>query len=253
MAKSINYASVNSDYVGSGTVSPMSVRPEATGPASFVNSYWSYTDSRPFKMIDNYVYVYHTGILIAIPTWPEMFSDSMNTQYNQTPVMSRSAPIFSYSNSGPRTIQIDLHLHRGFMSSVDYLSSKLPIRPGINSIGKLDDDYIDVLMREIQACALPKYADAEKMVDPPMIAVRFGNEIFCKGVVNGTVGITYSGPILETDKYAKVDVSFTVTEIDPYDAETIIEVGSFRGLNTSLERNIWRRADGTGGIISSVR
>ena len=66
--------------------------------------------------------------------------------------------------------------------------------------------YVDILVNQLQAAALPRYAAAEKMVNPPIIAVRFGNDIFCKGVVHGSVATTYSGPILRTDKYAEVTV-----------------------------------------------
>ena len=78
------------------------------------------------------------------------------------------------------------------------------------------------------------------MVDPPLIAIRFGNEIFCKGVVNGTVDVTYDLPVLQNGKYAQVSLNFTVTEIEPYDAETVLKVGSWRGLDQSLERRIWK-------------
>lgn len=178
--------------------------------------------SHPFAMIDNYVYSYHTGILVSIPTYPRQLADSMSANYQQSPMMSRSAPIFSYSNSGPRTMQIDLELHRDMMGSIDYYSSGLNIQRNINSIANVNDDYIDVLIREIQALALPRYDASQKMVDPPMVAVRFGNEVFIKGVVNGNVGVTYSGPILTSNKYAKVDISFNVAEVDPYDADAVM-------------------------------
>ena len=106
-------------------------------------------------------------------------------------------------------------------------------------------DYVDVLTRQIQAIAVPRYSASEKMVDPPMVAVRIGNEIYIKGIVNGAVSVAYSGPIInmsydsiaKNDKYAIVEISFTVSEVDPYGADEIANVGSFRGLNTSLERS----------------
>ena len=89
----------------------------------------------------------------------------------------------------------------------------------------------------MQASVLPRYSASEKMVNPPMVALRFGNEISCKGVLTGGLTTTYSGPILASDKYAEVTIDFAITEVDPYDAESIIEYGSFRGLSTSLERS----------------
>ena len=78
------------------------------------------------------------------------------------------------------------------------------------------------------------------MVNPPMVAIRFGNEIYIKGIVNGSVSVEYSGPILPNNKYALVNISFTVTEVDPYDAETVAVSGSFRGLNKTLERRLYK-------------
>ena len=67
---------------------------------------------------------------------------------------------------------------------------------------KLSDDYVDVLIRYIEAAALPTYQAANKMVNPPIVAMRLGKDIFIKGVVNGSVGKTYKFPILRNGKYA---------------------------------------------------
>ena len=78
------------------------------------------------------------------------------------------------------------------------------------------------------------------MVDPPMIAVRFGNELYVKGIVNGGINVSYSGPIGRDNKYKLVNISFQVSEVDPYDALTVQIGGSFRGLNRTLERRIYK-------------
>lgn len=197
------------------------------------------SSSRVFTMIDNYVYLYHTDTLIAIPTYPESISDNMAVAFNPATLLSRSAPIYSYANSGPRTVQLSLHLHRDMMNSVNVTSSNLNV-PDLQR-----EDYIDILVKQLQAAALPRYASAEKMVNPPIIAVRFGNDIFCKGIVSGSVGTTYSGPILRTDKYAEVTLDFQVHEIDPYDADTVMSQGHFRGISSDLERRIWKAAPTT--------
>lgn len=189
--------------------------------------------NRIWNMIDNYIYLYHINKFIIIPTFPDQLADTLSVNFNKSTPMSRSAPIYSYSDSGPRSLQINLDLHRDMMTEINYNKSNYTVPIG--------DDYIDVLAREIQAIALPSYNSANKVVDPPMVAVRFGNDVFIKGVVTGAVSVTYSLPILETDKFGHVMISFTVEEIDPYDATTISQVGSFRGLDTTLERNVWRR------------
>lgn len=185
-----------------------------------------------FRMIDNYIYLYHIDQFIVIPTFPDSLNDQVGVTYNSSTPMARSAPIYSYSHSGPRSLQINLDLHRDMMHQINYQVSNATIATG--------DDYVDTLIKLVQAAALPAYGASEKMVDPPMVAVRFGNDIFIKGVVTGSVGVTYQSPILANEKYAHVSVSFNVEEVDPYDAQTVLAAGSFRGIDTTLERTFWR-------------
>lgn len=67
------------------------------------------------ELIENYIYLYHTNQFILLPTYPEQISDSLGVNFNSTSLLARSAPIFSYSNSGPRSLRISLHLHRDMM------------------------------------------------------------------------------------------------------------------------------------------
>lgn len=190
-------------------------------------------ESKKFNMIDNYIYLYHLDQFIVLPTFPESMNDQLSVKFNSATPMSRSAPIYSYSDSGPRSLQIDLKLHRDMMTEINWQVSNAKVALG--------DDYVDTLIKYIQAAALPVYGGAQKMVDPPMVAVRFGEELFIKGIVADGVSVTYELPILENNKYANVSVAFQVQEVDPYDAQTVMQTGSFRGLDTSLERNIWKR------------
>lgn len=187
---------------------------------------------RTFNLIDNYIYLFHTDEFILIPTYPDTIQDSMQSRFSETNALSRSAPVFSYSNSGPRRVQISLNLHRDMMEAMNYNTSNLVIED-------LDDDYIDTLIKKLQSISLPKYTMTSKSVIPPMIAVRFGNEIFIKGVVNDTITVTYEKPILENNKYAQVSIAFSVSEVDPYDAESVQEQGSFRGLTRSFRDGIY--------------
>ena len=129
-------------------------------------------------------------------------------------------------------MQISLQLHRDMMTEINYGVSNMAVAMG--------DDYVDTIIKNLQACALPSYKTASKMVDPPMVAVRFGNEIFVKGIINGGVTVTYKLPILDNNKYAQVEISFTIYETDPYDAETVAQAGSFRGMSQTLERRLGR-------------
>lgn len=188
--------------------------------------------SRVFNMIDNYIYLYHVDEFIVIPTFPDSISDTLSANFNSSTPLSRSAPIYSYASSGPRSLQVNLDLHRDMMTQINYGVSNATVAMG--------DDYIDTLIKYVQAVALPAYGTSDKMVNPPIVAVRFGNDIFIKGVVNGGVTVTYQTPILVGEKYAHVSVSFTVSEIDPFDAQSVMNSGSFRGIDTTLERNFWK-------------
>lgn len=190
--------------------------------------------SKIFNMLDNYIYLYHTDTFIIIPAYPENFTDSMRVEYSQESPLMRSAPIFSYSSSGPRQLDVNITMHREMMQQINYGVSNADVG--------LHDDYVDELIKQIQAAALPVYSASSKMVDPPIVAIRFGNEIFCKGVVSGDVRVTYDLPVLQNGKYAQVGLGFTIMEVDPYDALTVQKIGSFRGLDTSLERRLWKSA-----------
>ena len=188
--------------------------------------------TREHNMIDNYIYLYHVDQFIVLPTFPDSLQDRISINFNKATPMARSAPIYSFSDSGPRSIQVQLDLHRDMMTQINWGVSNATVAIG--------DDYVDTLIKQIQAAALPAYSTSKKMVDPPIVAVRFGNDVFIKGVVVDGVSVTYSLPIIQGNKYAHVSISFTVEEIDPYDARTVMAAGSFRGLDTSLERNAWK-------------
>lgn len=191
-------------------------------------------------MIDNYVYMYHTGTLLALPTYADSITDVMSVNFVSSTPLARSSPIYSYANSGPRQLSFTFNLHRDMMQAINYGVSNLDTT--------LNDDYVDYLINSLQACAVPEYSSTDKMVDPPMVAVRLGNDIFIKGVVLGNVSVTYELPILTTGKYASAKVSFVVAEVDPYSADTIQVAGSFRGLSTSLERNVYKNPS-KGGLV----
>lgn len=188
---------------------------------------------RTFSLIDNYIYLFHTDEYVLIPTYPDSIQDTMTTRFSETNALSRSAPVFAFSYSGPRTVQISLNLHRDMMEAMNYNTSNL-------NVEDLNDDYVDTLIKKLQSISVPKYALSTKSVQPPMIAVRFGNEIFIKGIVNGSITVTYEKPILTNNKYAQVTIGFTVSEVDPYDAESVQTQGSFRGLTRTFKNGIYK-------------
>lgn len=182
------------------------------------------------RVIENYMYLYHTDTWIYLPMYPDQVQDSMRVSFQETNALSRTAPVLSYNNSGPRTVQFNLSLHRDMFNEVNMNYSNLKV--------KIGDDYVDTMIKQLQAIALPKYQATSKSVVPPMVAVRFGDDIFVKGVVNSQVAVTYKKPILSNGKYAAIDIAFTITEVDPYDADSVSQAGSFRGLTRTFKNGI---------------
>ena len=87
------------------------------------------------KLIENYIYIYHLDQFIIIPVWPETITDSLSSTFAESTPLSRSAPIYSYSKSGPRSMQINLKLHRDMMWDINVNKSNLKLDIG--------EDYID--------------------------------------------------------------------------------------------------------------
>jgi hypothetical protein len=94
------------------------------------------------------------------------------------------------------------------------------------------------MLNALQSIALPKYSWETKAVEPPLVALRLGNEIFVKGVLLNGIHITYGKPILSNGKYAKADLTLNIAEVDPYDSETVFKNGGFRGVVQSLRGNM---------------
>ena len=196
----------------------------------------------PYKLIENYIYIYQLGVYCIIPSYPDQIQDQLGSTFASENILARTAPIYSYSYSGPRSMQIVLSLHRDLMNAFNYDNTKF-----IDQVNQmLGNDYIDTLIKYLQAMALPKYSAVDlsdtvnKMVNPPLVAVRFGNEVFIKGIVDGNVSVTYSGPISKDGKYQQVEISFTVSETEPQDADQLAKWGSFRGLSNLLSKGLYR-------------
>jgi len=182
---------------------------------------------------DNYIYISHLdeGFQFwKLPTWPDVVTDTMQSTFTPTNALGRTAPVYTFSNAGPRTVQIEIPLHRDIMDDVNTGISNSQLGEG--------EDYVDNLLRALQTCVVPKYNLTNKAVEPPLVALRLSNEIFIKGVVTSGIGISYEKPILMNGKYANVHLSITISEVDPYDSTAIFKNGSFRGVVKSLRRGM---------------
>ena len=184
-----------------------------------------------YTLPDNYIYISHLGDdgeYLIIPSYPDQVADTMNSNFSSQNALSRSAPVFTYSNSGPREVQFSLRLHRDIMDDVNLGASNIKLEDG--------EDYVDTLIKKLQAIAVPKYNLTDKAVEVPTIALRLGNEIFIRGIVSGPITVNYEKPLLSNNRYALATVSFTISETDPYDATSIAKNGSFRGLTRTMKR-----------------
>ena len=165
-----------------------------------------------------------------LPCCPQTIQDSMSSSFAPTSALGRSAPVQTYQGSGPRTVQIEIQLHRDMMDTVNANNTAVT-----NLVG---EDYVDSLIRALQSISVPKYNLSNKAVEPPLVALRLSNEVFIKGIVSGDIGITYEMPIISGDRYAQVRLSITVTEVDPYDASSVYKNGSFRGVVRTLSNGM---------------
>lgn len=195
---------------------------------------------------NNYIYISHlvgekyldgTEIedpYFLIPTDPDTISDSLNSTWQEATALSRTAPIMTYSNSGPRKVQFTFKLHRDMMDELNVKLSNFKLGKDGRS-----EDYVDALVRILQSIALPKMNLQNKLIEPPMVAVKIGTQIFIKGVVSGGVTVNYEKPMLYPDgKYATATVSFEVTEIDPYSSTGVYTNGSLRGLTATMKNKM---------------
>lgn len=179
---------------------------------------------------DCYLYISHLDEEFKywqLPGYPDEVTDQMNSTFSDNTALGRSAPVYTFSNAGPRTINISLNFHRDMFEEMPS-----------NVIPRDGEDRAESFIHALQAIAVPKYNLSNKAIEPPLVAVRLGREVFIKGIVSGGVRVTYGKPILVNEKYATMKVDFTISEVDPYDATTVFQNGSFRGLTATLRQGM---------------
>jgi hypothetical protein len=178
---------------------------------------------------DCYIYISHLDLpeeskYWQLPGYPETVTDTMQSEFQPSTALGRSAPVYTFSNSGPRTIQITIRFHRDMFEEMS-----------TNVVPREGDDKAESFIHAMQAIAVPKYNLSNKAIEPPLVAIRLGREVFIKGIVSGSISVTYGKPILVNEKYATMEIGFTITEVDPYDSTTVFKNGSFRGLTATLK------------------
>lgn len=186
----------------------------------------------PSIIDENYIYISHLDEDLQywyLPCIPDEITDSMGSTFVENSALGRSAPVFTYSQSGPRTVNITLNFHRDMMNKINKDYNNNP------KTQELGEDYVDNLIHALQAIAVPKYNLSNKAVEPPLVAIRLTNEIFIKGVVTNQISVTYKKPIFSDGKFAQISLGLTISEVDPYDASSIYKNGSFRGMVTTMK------------------
>ena len=179
---------------------------------------------------DCYLYISHLDEEFKywqLPGYPDEVSDNMSSSFSENTALGRSAPVYTFSSSGPRTIQINLNFHRDMFEEMPS-----------NVVPRAGEDKAESFIHALQAIAVPKYNLSNKAIEPPLVAVRLGREVFIKGVVTSGINVTFGKPILVNEKYATMKVSFTISEVDPYDSTTVFQNGSFRGLTATLRQGM---------------
>lgn len=167
---------------------------------------------------DNYIIFHHTGKSYIIPVDPDSITDSMGASFASNYPLSRSAPIYSYQNSGPRSVQVSFTLHRDLCKEFN---------PG-------SEDMVEELIDNLEGLVLPDYNSANKVVNPPIVSLKIRDEIYITGVVAGTVGKQFNLPLLNyngTYKYALVNLNFAISEIQPYSASILSDIKGGRRLS----------------------
>ena len=165
---------------------------------------------------DNYIILHHTGKSYVIPVDPDSIADQMSASFATNFPLSRSAPIYSYQNSGPRSVQVSFTLHRDLC----------------NEFNPNSTDMVEELINNLEALVLPDYNSANKVVNPPVVTLKIRDEITIKGVVT-SVGKSFNLPLLNYGgefKYAVVNLNFSVSEVQPQSASILPSIKGGRRL-----------------------
>ena len=158
----------------------------------------------------NYIIAHHLDDKVyRIPMYPTEVSDTLNSIYQETQIIARSAPLQSWISSGPRTLSFSIEVHRDL--DYDGLTQE-QINNGITlgDINKLIDEY--------QALTLPNYS-SPMLVIPPKITIRIGTKLRITGIPD--ISYVNKLPVDKEGVYQAGVFTFSVKEIEPYEAKSV--------------------------------
>ena len=131
---------------------------------------------------DCYLYISHLDQNYQywmLPGYPEEVTDDMQTNFQANSALGRSAPVYTFSNAGPRSVNIRLTFHRDMFEDINQF-----LYPNGSDKFSDSDDMAERFIHALQAIAVPKYNLSNKAIEPPLVAIRLGREVFIKGIVN---------------------------------------------------------------------
>lgn len=170
---------------------------------------------------ENFLYLHHLDLLVWIPTYAEEIDISQKASFSQSKPLGAPNDIYSFGGSGPRTVRRSLLLDRDMMQIMG--------AEGLVGTG----DPIETLIRAMECTCVARYADARKMIDPPLVTYKEANEVTITGVVLGGVNIKAYGGWKDGRKRT-YSMELNISEIEQYDAQTIMAIGQYRGLSATL-------------------
>ena len=128
------------------------------------------------KFIPNYIYFYHLDEYCILPLYPDQITDNMTSTFQQTNSLSRSAPVFTFSNSGPRNVRIDLDLHRDLIND---LNKNKTIAEMPDNVNNAILEIIGIGKKEFTKCiALPQGEFDRFLSDTPAIRKKTLAKLF---------------------------------------------------------------------------
>lgn len=183
-------------------------------------------------MVESYIYIYHINKQFFLPVVPDSFTNSLPINFSSTPIPMSSAPLQTFSSAGPRSLAVTLKLNRALfeMDNADEWQWDKTTR---ENHFKERSEKMEQLINALSALSLPTYSNSTKLVVPPSILYRAGEEVCISGIVSGNVTISTSG-VWVHGKLSNVDISFTITEVLPFSAEYTAKNGMYRSISTDL-------------------
>lgn len=130
---------------------------------------------------------------VDIPAYPETISDPKSATYNTMPdVLYQYEPWYTYSNSGPRQMSFEFHLHRQMWT------------------GDETDGKANQMIRFIEASLYPKYAGSAVYSDTVTLYVK--GKPLIHGILSNTE-VRWSGPIGRDGFYLEFTLTLSISEV----------------------------------------